>query len=164
MVRLEPAGSVNICGERLPVHARGSHCVRQRAGGSGRHLACDADSTPLTISVSFAPTMIRLSGTSFAASPIGTTGPEGGASISLGFMPMSVSARRTRLTVSVAGPGTFNPNSNGADGLDRSLVSGAAQALSFGPQTWPHALARAMLAEQIYRAATILAGKPYHRD
>jgi 23S rRNA (pseudouridine1915-N3)-methyltransferase len=52
----------------------------------------------------------------------------------------------------------------GADGLDRSVIGAAAQTLSFGPQTWPHALARAMLAEQVYRAVTILAGSPYHRD
>ena len=36
--------------------------------------------------------------------------------------------------------------------------------LAFGPQTWPHAMARAMLAEQVYRAVTILSGSPYHRD
>jgi 23S rRNA (pseudouridine1915-N3)-methyltransferase len=52
----------------------------------------------------------------------------------------------------------------GADGLDATVAATAIQALSFGPQTWPHALARAMLAEQIYRAVTILAGGPYHRD
>lgn len=52
----------------------------------------------------------------------------------------------------------------GADGLDPALVDKAREALAFGPQTWPHALARAMLAEQIYRATTILAGGPYHRD
>lgn len=52
----------------------------------------------------------------------------------------------------------------GADGLDPSILSQANELLAFGPQTWPHALARAMLAEQIYRAATILAGSPYHRD
>jgi 23S rRNA (pseudouridine1915-N3)-methyltransferase len=52
----------------------------------------------------------------------------------------------------------------GADGLDPSVSSAARQSLAFGPQTWPHALARAMLAEQIYRAATIMAGQPYHRD
>ena len=52
----------------------------------------------------------------------------------------------------------------GADGLDPALVSETNSKLAFGPQTWPHALARAMLAEQIYRAVSILAGSPYHRD
>jgi 23S rRNA (pseudouridine1915-N3)-methyltransferase len=52
----------------------------------------------------------------------------------------------------------------GADGLDPSLRAAALETLSFGAQTWPHALARVMLAEQVYRAATILAGAPYHRD
>ena len=50
----------------------------------------------------------------------------------------------------------------GADGLDPSLSGD--ETLALGVQTWPHALARAMMAEQIYRAATILAGSPYHRD
>ena len=52
----------------------------------------------------------------------------------------------------------------GADGLDKSVLDAASSTLAFGPQTWPHALARAMLAEQLYRAVTILAGSPYHRD
>jgi 23S rRNA (pseudouridine1915-N3)-methyltransferase len=52
----------------------------------------------------------------------------------------------------------------GADGLDESVRARAGSLLAFGPQTWPHALARAMLAEQLYRAVTILAGSPYHRD
>lgn len=52
----------------------------------------------------------------------------------------------------------------GADGLDPELLAEARGKLAFGPQTWPHALARAMLAEQVYRAVTILAGSPYHRD
>ena len=52
----------------------------------------------------------------------------------------------------------------GADGLDPTLLASANSKLAFGPQTWPHALARAMLAEQVYRAVTILAGSPYHRD
>jgi 23S rRNA (pseudouridine1915-N3)-methyltransferase len=52
----------------------------------------------------------------------------------------------------------------GADGLDAAVLARADERLAFGPQTWPHALVRAMLAEQVYRAATILAGGPYHRD
>ncbi len=52
----------------------------------------------------------------------------------------------------------------GADGLDSDLLNDADSTLAFGPQTWPHAMVRAMLAEQIYRAGTILAGGPYHRD
>jgi 23S rRNA (pseudouridine1915-N3)-methyltransferase len=52
----------------------------------------------------------------------------------------------------------------GADGLDSAILAAAQGKLAFGPQTWPHALARAMLAEQVYRAVTILAGSPYHRD
>lgn len=51
----------------------------------------------------------------------------------------------------------------GADGLDPSLREGADVALSFGPMVWPHMLVRVMLAEQLYRAAAILAGTPYHR-
>lgn len=52
----------------------------------------------------------------------------------------------------------------GADGLDATIMEAAHERLAFGPQTWPHALARVMLAEQVYRAVTILAGTPYHRD
>jgi len=52
----------------------------------------------------------------------------------------------------------------GADGLDAALLKTANSKLAFGPQTWPHALARAMRAEQVYRAVSILAGSPYHRD
>ncbi|QUD86550.1 23S rRNA (pseudouridine(1915)-N(3))-methyltransferase RlmH [Phenylobacterium montanum] len=52
----------------------------------------------------------------------------------------------------------------GADGLDLQVLAAASETLAFGIQTWPHALVRAMLAEQVYRAVTILAGAPYHRD
>lgn len=51
----------------------------------------------------------------------------------------------------------------GADGLDRGILERAAFTLSLGSMTWPHLLARAMLAEQIYRAQSILIGHPYHR-
>lgn len=52
----------------------------------------------------------------------------------------------------------------GADGLDERVRQAADRLIAFGPQTWPHALARAMLAEQVYRAVSILGGSPYHRD
>ncbi len=52
----------------------------------------------------------------------------------------------------------------GADGIDPSLCSEAAFLLSFGKMVWPHMLARAMVAEQLYRSASILAGSPYHRE
>jgi 23S rRNA (pseudouridine1915-N3)-methyltransferase len=52
----------------------------------------------------------------------------------------------------------------GADGLAPEIRNQAAFVLSLGQMTWPHLLARAMLAEQIYRAQQILAGHPYHRD
>jgi 23S rRNA (pseudouridine1915-N3)-methyltransferase len=52
----------------------------------------------------------------------------------------------------------------GADGHDDAARSGADLLLSFGPATWPHLLVRAMLAEQLYRATSILANHPYHRE
>ena len=51
----------------------------------------------------------------------------------------------------------------GAEGLDRPVLERADAVLSLGRLTWPHKLARAMLAEQIYRARSIAAGHPYHR-
>ncbi len=52
----------------------------------------------------------------------------------------------------------------GADGLDESLRSAATRSISFGRMTWPHMMVRALLAEQLYRAQSILAGHPYHRE
>ena len=52
----------------------------------------------------------------------------------------------------------------GADGIDPSLRARADVAISFGKMVWPHMLVRVMLAEQLYRAASILAGSPYHRE
>lgn len=52
----------------------------------------------------------------------------------------------------------------GADGLDSSLRSRADLVLSFGALTLPHQLVRVLVTEQLYRAITILGGRPYHRD
>jgi 23S rRNA (pseudouridine1915-N3)-methyltransferase len=51
----------------------------------------------------------------------------------------------------------------GADGLAQTLRDQAKLRLAFGAATWPHQLARVMMLEQLYRAATILSGHPYHR-
>lgn len=56
----------------------------------------------------------------------------------------------------------------GADGFDkdtlRAMRPGRITKWSFGAQTWPHKLVRVLAAEQVYRALSILAGAPYHRD
>ena len=52
----------------------------------------------------------------------------------------------------------------GADGIAPDLRNRADCLLSFGQMVWPHMLARVMLSEQLYRAATILSGSPYHRS
>ena len=51
-----------------------------------------------------------------------------------------------------------------ADGHDAEAREGADLLLSFGAATWPHLLARAMLAEQLFRATSIIANHPYHRE
>lgn len=52
----------------------------------------------------------------------------------------------------------------GADGFDDEARERADLLLAFGKATWPHLLARAMLAEQLFRATSILANHPYHRE
>ncbi|HEY9553005.1 23S rRNA (pseudouridine(1915)-N(3))-methyltransferase RlmH [Allosphingosinicella sp.] len=52
----------------------------------------------------------------------------------------------------------------GADGFDDEARAGADLLLAFGKATWPHLLVRAMLAEQLWRATSILANHPYHRE
>lgn len=52
----------------------------------------------------------------------------------------------------------------GPDGHGPELLQRANQTLRLGRMTWPHQLARVMLAEQLYRAITILSGHPYHRN
>ncbi len=52
----------------------------------------------------------------------------------------------------------------GPDGLDRGLIDRAKYSVRFGSMTWPHQIARILLAEQVYRAMTILARHPYHRQ
>ncbi len=62
-----------------------------------------------------------------------------------------------------SGTGDLSFVIGGADGIDPALRAEAQGAISFGAMVWPHMLARVMLSEQLYRAAAILAGTPYHR-
>jgi 23S rRNA (pseudouridine1915-N3)-methyltransferase len=62
-------------------------------------------------------------------------------------------AGQRQLTLAIGGP----------DGHDSALGGEALLLLSFGALTWPHQMVRIMLGEQLYRAATILSGHPYHR-
>lgn len=52
----------------------------------------------------------------------------------------------------------------GAEGLSDAVKARADLVLALGPMTWPHLVVRALIAEQLYRAQTILAGHPYHRS
>jgi len=52
----------------------------------------------------------------------------------------------------------------GADGFEPSALPKSVEKWSFGPQTWPHKFVRVMIAEQIYRALSIMSSTPYHRD
>ncbi len=72
----------------------------------------------------------------------------------------------TRILVSMRDEGTGGCifALGGPDGHDSSLFDRAHLKISFGKLTWPHQLARIMLAEQLYRATTILSGHPYHRE
>ncbi len=51
----------------------------------------------------------------------------------------------------------------GPDGLGEAVRQGASRVIAFGRMTWPHQIVRILLAEQLYRATTLLAGHPYHR-
>ena len=62
-----------------------------------------------------------------------------------------------------AGTGDLAFVIGGAEGLSEEVRAAAERSLAFGAMTWPHLLVRVMLAEQLYRAQSILAGHPYHR-
>lgn len=91
--------------------------------------------------------------------------PQGGATIALDERGRDLSSEEfARLVASHRDEGRdLAFVIGGPDGLDPALVSAADRRLRFGAMTLPHQLVRVLLAEQIYRAATILMGHPYHR-
>jgi len=79
----------------------------------------------------------------------------------------SVTSRQIAQTLTAAqidGQESFIFAIGAADGFEPSELPAGAVKWSFGQQTWPHKLVRVMAAEQMYRALSILAGSPYHRD
>ena len=72
-------------------------------------------------------------------------------------------AREVRFLIGAA-DGFDELTSRLIDEVDDATRAGADLILSFGRATWPHLLARAMLAEQLFRATSILANHPYHRE
>ena len=60
--------------------------------------------------------------------------------------------------------GAYALGIGGPDGLDPALKTEARSLINFGAMTWPHQLVRVMAAEQLYRALSILSGRPYHRE
>ena len=63
-----------------------------------------------------------------------------------------------------AGEGAVSFVIGGADGTSPAVAAAARHTISFGIQTWPHRLVRVLIAEQVYRALSIEAGSPYHRE
>ncbi|AHM03343.1 LSU m3methyltransferase RlmH [Roseibacterium elongatum DSM 19469] len=80
-----------------------------------------------------------------------------------GTTPSSPDFAQMLATLRDQGRGDLTLVIGGADGLDPSLRAEADTAISLGHMVWPHMLVRVMLSEQLYRAASILAGGPYHR-
>lgn len=80
-----------------------------------------------------------------------------------GEMPTSPGMAQDMARLRDQGRGDLALVIGGADGLDPTLRTEAHKAISLGRMVWPHMLARVMLSEQLYRAASILAGSPYHR-
>ncbi len=91
--------------------------------------------------------------------------PEGATMVALDMAGEALpsAALATRLQAWIEAARTVCFVIGGADGLDQAVLARAACTISLGPQTWPHLLARVMLAEQLYRARSISAGHPYHR-
>jgi acetyl esterase/lipase len=96
--------------------------------------------------------------------------PVGGLGTSSGGQLLGINALRpedplyTQPDASDAGETRVTFVIGGSDGLPAETKASARLTLAYGTQTWPHLLVRTMLAEQIYRAITILGGHPYHRE
>lgn len=93
--------------------------------------------------------------------------PDGAAVIALDETGKALSSRQFAGKIDdwqMAGYNSLAFIIGGADGLDASIHAKADLKLAFGTLTWPHMLVRVLLAEQIYRAWSINAGHPYHRD
>jgi 23S rRNA (pseudouridine1915-N3)-methyltransferase len=92
--------------------------------------------------------------------------PAGAAAIALDERGKTLSSQEFAnmlATLRDQGTGTAVFLIGGPDGHDQAMRDRSDRLLSFGPMVWPHMMVRAMLAEQLYRAVSILSGGPYHR-
>lgn len=108
----------------------------------------------------------RRSGSASEARLLGNAVPRGAHTIALderGDIVSSEAFARRIMALAERGEKEIAFLIGGADGLSPELRAQADGLLSFGSMVWPHMLARVMLAEQLYRAVSILAGTPYHR-
>jgi 23S rRNA (pseudouridine1915-N3)-methyltransferase len=99
----------------------------------------------------------RLLAAATAANAVPVALDEGGRSLASEAFAARVGAWRD------GGAGTLAFLIGGPDGHGPEIPARAALVLSLGAMTWPHQIVRCLLVEQLYRAATILAGHPYHR-
>ena len=80
-----------------------------------------------------------------------------------GDQPKSEAFAKDLQNLADQGVGTLAIVIGGADGLGPAILQAAQRKIAFGSMVWPHMLVRVMLTEQLYRAASILSGLPYHR-
>ncbi len=86
-----------------------------------------------------------------------------GVALDMGGPPLSSEAFARQLQGWLAGGQVPVFLIGGAEGLPQAVIDRARAVVSLGPLTWPHMLVRVLLAEQLYRAQSMLAGHPYHR-
>ncbi len=136
---------------------------RDRAGRAGRQLGLIFDSREIPESSARSADSRK----DEEAAPILAAVPQGAIVIALDERGKTLDSRAFADRLAAwrdAGTKDLAIVIGGADGLGPAVLDKADLRLAFGAMTWPHQLVRILIAEQLYRAVTILSGHPYHRD